>query len=167
MESVKELQKNTAVIESKSHSIRAILKDGETLFAARDILQACGIKYPGRWMNRVRHEFPNKYPEEKLTYPFMTDGGLRGIKMIFVSENTAMKILEATPCTQEMKKWLIKDVLTYKIDTDAHCRPGTAHEGLVIEEKEQCANHSAEELNRMIDRILIVLLEMKKAVTIQ
>ena len=65
----------TAVISSPSHSVRVMIQDGETMFAARDVLAACGIKHPDKWIRRNE----DRFKVEKLRYPLETGCGMRRI----------------------------------------------------------------------------------------
>ena len=47
----------TAVIRSPSHSVRVMLRDREVMFASRDVLTACGIKHPEKWIRRYEDQF--------------------------------------------------------------------------------------------------------------
>lgn len=147
-----------AVIESQSHSVRVLLKGSETMFAASDILSACGIKYPLRWMSRNRAVNPEKFKEEKLPFPMMTGYGRREILMVFVRPEVAKDMIVMTACNGDIKRWLLDEVLTYRIEPSDE-KPA-APEPVKAEPTQQRSYTDA--LNRRIDTILIELLELKK-----
>lgn len=162
----RDFSENTAVIKSASHMVRVMLNGAETVFAASDILKACGIKYPLRWLDRNRKAHPEELEAEKLGYPMMTEFGYRQIKMVFVSADVSRRMVGKTPCSPETKKWLLDEVLTYRIDTPAS-EPASEDSTAKIEEvpSENRRPVYDDALNRRIDNILIELLEIKKAIT--
>lgn len=150
---------NSAVIRSTSHSVRVLLNGTETMFAASDILTACGIKYPLRWMSRNRTVYPGKIQEEKLPFPMMTDCGRREIMMVFVRPKVARDMVVMTSCKGDTKKWLLDEVLAYRIEpaeSEKETETSTA-----AADKAQKKPY-LDTLNRRIDAILIELLELKK-----
>ena len=150
-----------AVIQSTSHSVRVLLNGSETMFAASDILSACGIKYPLRWMSRNRIVNPEKFEEVKLPFPMMTEYGRREILMVFVKPEVARDMIVMTTCDGDIKKWLLNDVLTYRIERSAEISPKQAQKP--GPRPEQTDNRPyIDTMNRRIDAILIELLELKK-----
>lgn len=139
----------TTVISSPSHSVRVMIRDGETMFAARDILAACGVTYPDKWIQRngERHEV------EKLEYPLKTGRGMRRIKMFFVSRECGRLIVESTACPAETKRWLQTEVFTYGVEK-------AAQDGNQKPVKKATVGMDA--IGRMVDNALIELLEIKK-----
>lgn len=139
----------TAIISSPSHSVRAMLGDGEMMFSARDILAACGIKYPDKWMKRNEE----RYSIEKMEYPLMTGCGIRRIRMLFVRRDCASRMIAATACPSETRRWLLKEVLVYTIGEAVHDdEPAT----------KKPSTGRMEELGKLVDKALIELLEVKK-----
>lgn len=139
----------TATISSPSHSVRAMLSGGETMFAARDVLAACGIKYPDKWMKRNGERFR----AEKLEYPLMTGCGIRRIRMFFITAACANQIVQATSCQPETLRWLKGTVFAYKIGE-------TVQDDVTV-----AAGHSDGKLDtvgKMVDEALFGLLEIKK-----
>lgn len=147
-----------AVIQSTTHSVRVLLNGSETMFAASDILSACGIKYPLRWMSRNRAVNPDKFKEIKLPFPMMTEYGRREILMVFVRPEVAKDMVVMTACNGDIKKWLLDEVLTYRIE-----RSEAEPQVIAEPRNEQTPQRSyIDVLNRRIDAILIELLELKK-----
>jgi len=139
----------TTVISSPSHSVRVMIQDGEAMFAARDVLSACGIKYPDKWIRRNEGRFEVK----KLGYPLETGSGMRRVKMLFVSGDCGKRIVANTACPKETRRWLQTEVLTYEakvaVQDDVPAKP---KEGA----------RSIEAIGKMVDSALIGLLEIKK-----
>lgn len=139
----------TAVISSPSHSVRVMIQDGEMMFAARDVLAACGIKYPDKWIRRNEDRFEVK----KLKYPLETGCGMRRIMMLFVGRECGKMIVASTACSAETKRWLQTEVFTYgagKPSQDGDQKPA----------KKTAIGMEA--IGRMVDNALIELLEIKK-----
>lgn len=147
-----------AVIQSTTHSVRVLLNGSETMFAASDILSACGIKYPLRWMSRNRAVNPDKFKEIKLPFPMMTEYGRREILMVFVKPEVAKDMIVMTACNGDIKRWLLDEVLTYRIEQSE------AEPQVIAEPRNEQAPQRSyiDVLNRRIDAILIELLELKK-----
>lgn len=139
----------TAIISSPSHSVRAMLNNGEMMFSARDILDACGIKYPDKWMKRNEE----RYSIEKMEYPLMTGCGTRRIRMLFVRRGCASKMIASTACPPETRQWLTKKVLAYTIGETVHDDESAARKP---------NTGRMEELGKLVDKALIELLEIKK-----
>ena len=150
-----------AVIQSTSHSVRVLLNGSETMFAASDILSACGIKYPLRWMSRNRAVNPDKFKEVKLPFPMMTGYGRREILMVFVKPEVAKDMIVMTACNGDIKKWLLNDVLTYRIEQTAETQTEPVQKAEPKIEQTETRSY-IDTLNRRIDAILIELLELKK-----
>lgn len=60
-----------AVIEQEGLVIRVLLNEGETMYAARDILAACGVKYPTKWCQR---EAQANSPVSSLSWTIRSTG---------------------------------------------------------------------------------------------
>lgn len=139
----------TAVISSPSHSVRIMLQGGKVMFAARDVLAACGIKYPDKWIRRNE----DRFEVEKLEYPLETGCGMRRIRMLFVSRVCGQKIVASTACPSETRRWLQTEVFTYGARVDAHD---------VDRKPEKKTAVGMDAIGRMVDNAMIELLEIKK-----
>ena len=51
-ETVKSFIGRVAVVEQEGSAVRVLLNEGETMYAARDLLAACGCAYPTKWCQR-------------------------------------------------------------------------------------------------------------------
>lgn len=149
---------NAAVIKSTSYSVRVLLKGTETMFAASDILNACGIKYPTHWISKNRAAYPDKIKDEKLPFPMMTECGRREIMMVFVRPEVAKNMIVMTSCKGDTKKWLLGEVLSYRIVPEKADETAAATEPPAKTQEKPYI----ETLNRRIDAILFELLELKK-----
>lgn len=143
-----------AVIESKSYKVRVRLNGKETMYCARDILTACDIKIPDKWIKRRSEKYPSRFTAIKLDYPIMTGVGYRVIAMFFVNERVVKNILKDTPCNNDTKKWILNEVLNYRIEPPADPAP-VAVPDLVRSVPDFT-------IGQRIDAILFELLELKK-----
>lgn len=152
-----EEMKGTVVIASKSFSIRAMLDRETTVFAARDLLHACGVKYPDKWMTRNAEGAFRKITAKKLYYPMMTGRGCRHVSMWFVTAEAGKKITRLTPCTADMKRWLLNDVLTYTIEPVVQYTSEQVREvpSMIIPPQDL-------DVQRLIDDVLFMVVELKR-----
>lgn len=160
MSEVKNTSENTAIITSAANSVRVALHEGMTMFSGRDILLACGITYPDKWINRIMASEPEKNRVEKLMYPCK---GRRQASMYFVDAATGERFMNMTQCGPETKQWLVKDVFGYRIETETSNEP----QQLIIPEIQKAvptAKMSKDAINSFLDRLLIEVVEMKKLV---
>lgn len=144
-------------IKNEGAEVRILVTDGGTLFSLRDVLTACGIKFPARWMSRARQTNAEDLRMEKRQFPIMTEYGRRQIEMIFIDASTGRKVVAMLSCGDETRKWLENKVFTYGQKESGGCGP----------EKETPIQEpmlSASVINSRIDKILMELLEIKKAV---
>lgn len=146
----------TAIIESPSHSVRAMLCDGETVFSARDILVACGIKYPVKWLQRNEDRFAVK----KMNCPLMTSRGPRMVQMYFANAECARKMISITTCPSETGKWLRDEVFTYRIEAPTRDNEPATHDDAPAAPAANAGDMGA--IGKMVDKALIELLEIKK-----
>ena len=56
-ETVKSFIGRVAVVEQEGSAVRVLLNEGETMYAARDLLAACGCAYQDAWMKRSGRGF--------------------------------------------------------------------------------------------------------------
>lgn len=149
-----------AVIEQEGLVVRVLLNDGETMYAARDILTACGMKYPTKWCQReVQANSPVRLI--KLDYPVNGKTGgtsRRSVPMYFVSEKCGRMILDMVGCDKGIRSWLEEKVLSYKLEPKKE-----AQEPMPTNQPRTEAARSRDEfLSQRIDSLLFELLELKK-----
>ena len=77
-----DLDDNALEISSTAHTIRVLVHGDKTYFSAVDILKACGIKAPTKWMERNTSDRPD-IVTSKLEYPVKTTQGYRRVKLNF------------------------------------------------------------------------------------
>jgi hypothetical protein len=162
------ISENAFEIKSKSYTVRTLKVGDKTMFAASDILSACGVKAPTKWLDRNAYHRPDM-TLTKLHYPVKTAKGYRRVEMFFVSAAVGKKLIKATSCPDETERWLLEEVLTYKADSnstaleDEFQKYGEWADSLW---RNMQKNESAPEddINQRIDKILIELLEIKKCV---
>ena len=83
-----DLDDNALEISSTAHTIRVLVHGDKTYFSAVDILKACGIKAPTKWMERNTSDRPD-IVTSKLEYPVKTTQGYRRVKLNFVPPRQA------------------------------------------------------------------------------
>lgn len=164
-ETVKSFIGRVAVVEQEGNSVRVLLNEGETLYAARDILAACGCAYPHKWCQR---EAQSDSEVELLKLPFPVNGktggaSRRSVPMYFVSEKCGRMILDIFGCQKETRAWFDNKVFACKLGV-ADKQPEQAERGtkpeLIPERPPAMKENDA--LNRRIDAILFELIELKK-----
>lgn len=151
-----------AVVEQEGKSVRILFHEGETLYAARDILKACGTKYPEKWCAR---EFKDQTRVRmlKLLYPARgKTGGMnrRTYEMYFTDETGGLAILEVIGCDKGVRDWLKRDVFPYKLNP-----PEGVRAPVICGSEARPADKVSDRLeyvNSQIDAMLFALLELKK-----
>ena len=157
-----EIAGKAAVVEQEGKSVRVLLHEGETLYAARDILKACGTKYPEKWCAREFRD-QTRVRMMKLVYPARgKTGGMnrRTYEMYFTDEAGGLAILSMVGCDKGVQDWLKKDVFPYKLGAHREeDRPPACEPSICPSDK---TNNRLEYVNRQIDSMLFALLELKK-----
>ena len=103
-----EIADKAAVVEQEGKYVRVLLHEGETMYAARDILKACGTKYPEKWCAREFRD-QTRVRMLKLVYPARgKTGGMnrRTYEMYFTDEAGGLAILETIRCDKVIRGWL-------------------------------------------------------------
>lgn len=70
-ETVKSFIGRVAVVEQEGSAVRVLLNEGETMYAARDLLAACGCAYPTKWCQR---EAKSESDVKLVKLPFRSTG---------------------------------------------------------------------------------------------
>ena len=171
----------TALLQNEVYSIRVMTYTGKVMFALRDVLKACGISHPQRWISRAHNEVPCRLESEKLFYPMETASGWRQFQVWFVDAENATRVINATACGSETRQWLTNRVLTYRFDGNIPAQPKylpkNSEKAVEIDdierepmvsapqktkyEKTPEANQSSD-IGRKIDDIIYELLELKR-----
>lgn len=131
--------------KSESKKIRVFKENGNIYFSVKDLLLACGVKAPDKWINRHRSEDWNIF---KRIYPSITAGGYRAYPMYFADEATTQEIVEITCKSNETKKW-IHGIISSIVPVVQHSHP--------IKTQSQ----DTQDINSKIDAVISSLLEMK------
>lgn len=79
-----EINDKAIKIISQPYSVRAVVKSDKVMFSVNDILYACGIKAPRKWVERNADKFPWMWADS-YPYPTKTVKGWRTNKVVFVS----------------------------------------------------------------------------------
>lgn len=173
-----EIDANAVEIKSRVYTVRAMKYGDKTLFGANDILSACGIKAPGKWMERNAKHRPD-VTTIRLPYPVRAGNSYRRIEMIFVTAAVGKRLVKITACPTETKKWLMEEVFTYKPDGDGY-EDLLDMENAKRDERGEGAGRrkepgmrpipgyldiGPEELSKRIDSILVELLEIRRCVS--
>ena len=153
-----DINDNALEISSTAHTIRTLIHGDKALFSAVDILKACGIKAPTKWMERNTSDRPD-IVKAKFEYPVKTTQGYRRVKLNFVTGGVGKRLVKYTTCPEETKKWLLEEVLTYRA-TKTTGRASQEEEP--VTGKKEAPAQKTEEISRRIDSILLELLEIKR-----
>ena len=159
-----EIAGKAAVVEQEGRSVRVLLHEGETLYAARDILKACGTKYPEKWCAREFRD-QTRVRMLKLLYPARgKTGGMnrRTYEMYFTDEAGGLTILEMIGCDNGVRDWLKTEVFPYKLSRPGAQRAEKIHEPPIYPPASDGMKDRLEYVNNQIDAMLFALLELKK-----
>lgn len=117
-----EINDKAIKIISKPYSVRAIVRCDKVVFSVNDILYACGIKAPRKWVERNADKFSWMWADS-YPYPVKTVKGWRTNKVVFVSGLVGKKLVRLTACSEPIREWLLDEVLTYypNKETDEMC----------------------------------------------
>ena len=169
-----EIDANAVEIRSRAYAVRAMKYGDKTLFGANDVLSACGIKAPGKWMERNAKHRPD-ITTARLPYPVRAGNSYRRVEMIFVTAAAGKRLVKLTACPPDTKKWLLEEVFTYRANDDGHEDPteeASEYEKDRISKgvfkKQNTSEYmdiSPEELSKRIDSILVELLEIRRCVS--
>lgn len=172
------MNENAIEIRSKAHRVRTLREGGKTVFSVCDILSACGVKAPTKWIERNMNGRPDMVIT-KFDYPTKTAKGYRKTTMFFCTAAVGKKIIQMTACLDETERWLTEEVFTYKAGVRSTERPPEFEKyeewakslwrNLEVADAapsaEALKKEAAEEdINRRIDKILLELLEIKRCV---
>jgi len=140
----------TKVVFGEADKVRIYLGDGENLFCARDILNVCQVNAPEKWLNRNGYTLDSG-KVTPLLYPIY-GSTQRRIKTYFINLRTAKEIVGLVHAPKDAVAWL---------ETAVFQPYGKAESAKL---KNSVHQLSGETVNNKIDRILLELLEIKKAV---
>ena len=155
-ETVKSFIGRVAVVEQEGSAVRVLLNEGETMYAARDLLAACGCAYPTKWCQR----------EAKSESDVKTGGASRrSVPMYFVTERCGRMILDIFGCSKETRAWIEGKVFACKLgkpDEQTPTELPAPTQVAVPEKPTPPPKAGSDAINRRIDAILLELLELKK-----
>ena len=119
-ETVKSFIGRVAVVEQEGSAVRVLLNEGETMYAARDLLAACGCAYPTKWCQR---EAKSESDVKLVKLPFPVNGktggaSRRSVPMYFVTERCGRMILDIFGCSKETRAWIEGKVFACKLADD-------------------------------------------------
>lgn len=157
-----------AVVEQAGISVRVLLHEGETLYSARDILTACGMKYPTKWCQREAQS-QSRVKLTKLMYPVNGKSGgasRQSCPMYFTSEECGRMMTEMVGCDKSVREWLEKEVFSFKIIPKVQTSPPERIETETARKAPESAAPAGDDrLEKMIDNLIFALLDMKKHVS--
>src|SRR5699024_8779748 len=113
-----EINDKAIKIISQPYSVRAIVRGDKVVFSVNDILYACGIKAPRKWVERNADKFSWMWADS-YPYPVKTVKGWRTNKVVFVSGVVGKKLVRLTSCSEPIREWLLDEVLTYYPNKEA------------------------------------------------
>lgn len=155
-------------IRKEGYRVRVAIHNGKPMFASVDLLKVCGYKCPHERILKIfnTESFPGI--KTKLPYQTITAHGCRSAQMCFFDREAAVAAIESSSCKGEARDWLTKEVLTYgcsqnetSVDEPAETLQETSANEIVT------ASITHDEINRIIDRALIELVELKKKILCQ
>ncbi len=152
-----------AVVEQEGKSVRMLLHEGETLYSARDILSACGLRYPTKWCQREA-QAQSCVKLVKLMYPVNGRGGgasRQSCPMYFTSAECGRMMVEMVGCDKSVRDWLEKEVFSFKIGQKQTPQPPKVDQEPAPAPKADIPARD-DYLEKMIDNMLFALLELKK-----
>lgn len=170
-----EIDANAMEFKSKAHVIRVLKSGDKTLFCANDILNACGIKAAGKWLERNAYHRPDMVFTKHI-YPVRAGNAYRRMEMIFVMAAVGKKLVKSTCCHEETKKWLTEEVFSYRADAESGSSDALDEQRAKWREWADTLRRNyegngsyggvetrqqAEDLSKRIDDILLELLEIK------
>ena len=162
-ETVKSFIGRVAVVEQEGSAVRVLLNEGETMYAARDLLAACGCAYPTKWCQReAKSESDVKLVVVKNT---LLGKALRSVPMYFVTERCGRMILDIFGCSKETRAWIEGKVFACKLgkpDEQTPTELPAPTQVAVPEKPTPPPKAGSDAINRRIDAILLELLELKK-----
>ncbi len=164
------LMGKAAVIEQEGKSIRVLLHEGMTMYAVRDILAACGCKYPEKWCQREAKADSNVLLM-KLTYPASgKSGGMsrRSYEMYFTNEECGRMILNIAGCDKGVREWMEREVFSCKLggpEQKPQTKSNTSPKPATTPEAAHPGRTTDDHLNRLIDTMLFDLMELKKYIS--
>lgn len=107
-----EINDKAIKIFSNPYSVRALVKGDKTFFSVNDILYACGIKAPIKWIERNAEKYAWMWTDS-FPYPTKTSKGWRMNKVRFVTCGVGKRIVRLTVCPEPVRSWLLNEVLVY------------------------------------------------------
>lgn len=166
-ETVKSFIGRVAVVEQEGSAVRVLLNEGETMYAARDLLAACGCAYPTKWCQR---EAKSESDVKLVKLPFPVNGktggaSRRSVPMYFVTERCGRMILDIFGCRKETRAWIEGKVFACKLgkpDEQTPTELPAPTQVAVPEKPTPPPKAGSDAINRRIDAILLELLELKK-----
>lgn len=173
-----EIDFNAVEIKSRIYTVRAMKYGDKTLFGVNDVLSACGIKAPGKWMDRnAKHRLD--LTTVKVPYPVKAGNGYRRVAMNFMTAAVGKRLVKITACPADTKKWLMEEVFAYRADEDecedrldrkwedveVEAAKNEPQNGVDKRKMAEYRNVGPEELSKRIDSILVELLEIRHCVS--
>lgn len=136
------------IAESESKRIRVFSTAEHLYLSVKDLLLACGVKAPDKWIGRHRSD---KWNISLWSYPTLTSGGCRTYPMYFADETTAEEIVIMLCKSEEVKRWLLNEVIQKNSET-------------VTTDTTECSKHNIQDFNNKIDCMIASLIEMKNLI---
>ncbi len=157
------LVENALEITSTGHKVRILAKGDRLYFSASDIVSTCGVKAPTKWIDRNIKPRPD-INLTTLDFPVKTAKGYRKIGMLFVTAYGGKQIIKLTTCSDDAKKWLVEEVLGFRVDLPDSPEPEQERSNAITTpEADDNPRKSRDEINSKIDSILLELLDIKRA----
>lgn len=166
-ETVKSFIGRVAVVEQEGSAVRVLLNEGETMYAARDLLAACGCAYPTKWCQR---EAKSESDVKLVKLPFPVNGktggaSRRSVPMYFVTGTLRADDFGHLRVQQGNEGMVEGKVFACKLGKPGEQTPTelpAPTPGSCPREADASPKAGSDAINRRIDAILLELLELKK-----
>ena len=150
---------NAYEMRNGPYRVRICMELGVMYFAAVDIAMVCGTSEPYSWVRKLSNFARPSIKCVKLKYPVLTKSGIiRRCNADFVNVDDAKRITQCFPVHEEMKNWLLNDVLTFT--------PSKSPALISSVESVNTPNENEESIDyeKQIDEIIMELLEIKRSI---
>ena len=147
-------------IRKEGYCVRVLVDNGTLMICSVDFLKVAGYKCPHERIGRIFRSSEHPGVKKKLAYPVFTRKGKKLTQMCFFDKKAAEAALEIAPCSEDARRWLEKEVLSYQYTSDE----GPIEISADISQEPVNDSVKYEEINRIIDRALIELVELKKRI---
>ena len=149
---------NAYEMRNEPYRVRIYMEKEVAYFSAADIAMACGTSAPYGWIRKLSFAKNPVIKCVKIKYPVMKKNGVISSYIAdFVTADDAKRIIRNFPVWEEMKNWLLNDVLTFAPPKNPAIVSGV---------EVSAPDHGKEnaDYEKRIDEIIMELLEIKRSI---